>query len=239
MSKWTDFVKQYAQKNNLSYGCALSDPNCSAEYKGSNTAKPKSAEIQRRPKPVKEVPKPEPVKEVPKPKPKPKPKIISRIAKESVQQVPKSNLVASSIPISTTTTPTTPTPISQSKISPLIAEFDNETTFPILVAQSPEFSAFYKNAEKIVNDKKKKYIISADLYFDEKSKKVLNDALAYWGKKEGYLNAIKRIENQTRNVLEYIGADNSRFGKLDIDTYALYLKRLNASNKRELDKVFK
>jgi hypothetical protein len=32
MSKWTDFVKQYATKNNKSYGCALSDPNCSKEY---------------------------------------------------------------------------------------------------------------------------------------------------------------------------------------------------------------
>jgi hypothetical protein len=33
MTYWTDFVKSYAKEHNLSYGCALSDPNCSAGYK--------------------------------------------------------------------------------------------------------------------------------------------------------------------------------------------------------------
>lgn len=33
MSKWTDFVKEFAAKNNLTYGCALSDPRCSALYR--------------------------------------------------------------------------------------------------------------------------------------------------------------------------------------------------------------
>jgi hypothetical protein len=33
MTTWTDFVKSFAKDNNISYGCALSDPNCSAGYK--------------------------------------------------------------------------------------------------------------------------------------------------------------------------------------------------------------
>jgi hypothetical protein len=32
MTVWTDFVKAFAAKNNLSYGCALSTPECRAEY---------------------------------------------------------------------------------------------------------------------------------------------------------------------------------------------------------------
>lgn len=32
-SRWTEWVKSWASKNNLSYGCALSNPECSAEYK--------------------------------------------------------------------------------------------------------------------------------------------------------------------------------------------------------------
>ena len=33
MTNWTDFVKSFAKKKNLSYGCALSDPDCSAGYR--------------------------------------------------------------------------------------------------------------------------------------------------------------------------------------------------------------
>lgn len=33
MSKWTEFVKDFARRYNLSYGCALSDKRCSQEYK--------------------------------------------------------------------------------------------------------------------------------------------------------------------------------------------------------------
>jgi len=36
MSKWTDFVKDFARRHNLTYGCALSDPACSKEYKEHN-----------------------------------------------------------------------------------------------------------------------------------------------------------------------------------------------------------
>lgn len=32
MSRWTDWVKSWAAKNNTSYGCALSQPECSEEY---------------------------------------------------------------------------------------------------------------------------------------------------------------------------------------------------------------
>jgi hypothetical protein len=33
MTRWTDFVKAFAKKHNLSYGCSLSDKRCSEEYK--------------------------------------------------------------------------------------------------------------------------------------------------------------------------------------------------------------
>jgi hypothetical protein len=36
MSKWTDFVKKWASEKNVSYGCALSKPQCSADYRKKN-----------------------------------------------------------------------------------------------------------------------------------------------------------------------------------------------------------
>lgn len=36
MSKWTDFVKDFARRNNMTYGCALSNPDCSKEYRDKN-----------------------------------------------------------------------------------------------------------------------------------------------------------------------------------------------------------
>jgi len=33
MSDWVKFIKKFANENNLSYGCALSNPNCSKMYK--------------------------------------------------------------------------------------------------------------------------------------------------------------------------------------------------------------
>ena len=36
MSKWTDFVKDFARRNNMTYGCALSNPACSSEYRDKN-----------------------------------------------------------------------------------------------------------------------------------------------------------------------------------------------------------
>jgi hypothetical protein len=49
MTIWTDFVKEYAAKNKMSYGAALSDPNIKTEYRAKNPAKeskpkPKAAE---------------------------------------------------------------------------------------------------------------------------------------------------------------------------------------------------
>jgi hypothetical protein len=35
MSAWISFIKEFAKKNGISYGCALSDPNCSKEYRES------------------------------------------------------------------------------------------------------------------------------------------------------------------------------------------------------------
>jgi len=33
MTAWTEHIKDFAKRNNMTYGCALSDPKCSAEYK--------------------------------------------------------------------------------------------------------------------------------------------------------------------------------------------------------------
>tara|TARA_R110000868_G_scaffold105509_1_gene289838 strand:- start:13 stop:261 length:249 start_codon:yes stop_codon:yes gene_type:complete len=33
MSRWTDWVKKYAREHNTTYGCALSQPKCSATYR--------------------------------------------------------------------------------------------------------------------------------------------------------------------------------------------------------------
>jgi len=33
MTSWTDFIKAFAAKKGISYGCALSDPEASAGYK--------------------------------------------------------------------------------------------------------------------------------------------------------------------------------------------------------------
>jgi hypothetical protein len=35
MTRWTDFVKDYATENKLSYGCALSKKACSVAYRHS------------------------------------------------------------------------------------------------------------------------------------------------------------------------------------------------------------
>jgi hypothetical protein len=48
-NSWTDHVRAFATKNNLSYMCAMSDPQCSATYKG---AKPKRAVKAVRSKPL-------------------------------------------------------------------------------------------------------------------------------------------------------------------------------------------
>lgn len=32
MTKWTEFIKEYAKKNNISYGCAMSDPKMKEAY---------------------------------------------------------------------------------------------------------------------------------------------------------------------------------------------------------------
>jgi hypothetical protein len=40
MSRWTDWVKKYARENNTTYGCALSQPKCSATYRREYGLKP-------------------------------------------------------------------------------------------------------------------------------------------------------------------------------------------------------
>lgn len=50
MSKWTEHVRSFATAHQLTYGCALSDPKCSAEYHSKNpkpikTKKPTKKEL--------------------------------------------------------------------------------------------------------------------------------------------------------------------------------------------------
>jgi len=33
MTRWTDFLKGYAKEHKITYGCAMSDPKASEEYK--------------------------------------------------------------------------------------------------------------------------------------------------------------------------------------------------------------
>lgn len=46
---WTDHVKAFATKNNISYMCAMSNPECSATYKGVKGAKPVKAKKAKKP----------------------------------------------------------------------------------------------------------------------------------------------------------------------------------------------
>jgi hypothetical protein len=68
MSLWTDFVKEYAAKNNLTYKQAMSDPRCSALYKeakaGADKKEAKAKELYLKYAPIVNAP-PEPDYEEP------------------------------------------------------------------------------------------------------------------------------------------------------------------------------
>ena len=44
-NKWIDHIKSFAKQHGLSYGCALSDPNCSKSYKEGKTTTTKTKAI--------------------------------------------------------------------------------------------------------------------------------------------------------------------------------------------------
>lgn len=51
MSRWIDFVKEFAKKKNITYGCALSMPECSQQYRkkyGVNKKPTKKEEKERK-----------------------------------------------------------------------------------------------------------------------------------------------------------------------------------------------
>ena len=68
MSLWTDFVKEFAAKNNLTYKQAMSDPRCSALYKeakaGADKKEAKAKELYEKYAPIVNAP-PEPEPEEP------------------------------------------------------------------------------------------------------------------------------------------------------------------------------
>jgi hypothetical protein len=71
-SRWIEHVKEFAKKNNMSYGCALSDPNLKKGYvpTGDKKRKPEKLEMAT---PSTE-PKPKNIDIIPRPKPAPKTK---------------------------------------------------------------------------------------------------------------------------------------------------------------------
>jgi len=73
---WIQHVKEYARKNNISYGCAISEAK--ASYTKKAKPEPKKKAPKPKPEPKKKAPKPEPK---PKPKPEPKPKASPKKAK--------------------------------------------------------------------------------------------------------------------------------------------------------------
>ena len=100
MSRWTEFIKDWAKKNNMSYGCAMSDTNMKEEYykkypKTTSTLKPtkptpaKKAAPAKKPAPAKKVepkkaaPKPAPAKKVEPKKAAPKPAPAKKVAPKS------------------------------------------------------------------------------------------------------------------------------------------------------------
>ena len=64
MTKWTDFVKAFAKKHNLSYGCALSDVRCREEYHYYKTADLKPTEKKKSKKVILSEQKPKKVKPI-------------------------------------------------------------------------------------------------------------------------------------------------------------------------------
>ena len=39
-NKWIEHVKKFSRENNMSYGCAISDPRCKSSYKQPETKQP-------------------------------------------------------------------------------------------------------------------------------------------------------------------------------------------------------
>lgn len=82
-SRWIEHVKEFAKKNNMSYGCALSDPNLKKGYvpTGDKKRKPEKLEMAT---PSTE-PKPKNIDIIPRPKaePKPKPETKTKPKKET------------------------------------------------------------------------------------------------------------------------------------------------------------
>ena len=78
MSLWTDFVKEYAAKNNLTYKQAMSDPRCSALYKeakaGADKKEAKAKELYLKYAPIVNAP-PEPDRKQKRDKKKDQPKM--------------------------------------------------------------------------------------------------------------------------------------------------------------------
>jgi hypothetical protein len=46
-NKWIEFVREWAVKNNTTYSCVISKPECSAEYRKKKAKEMRSAKIDK------------------------------------------------------------------------------------------------------------------------------------------------------------------------------------------------
>lgn len=123
--------------------------------------------------------------------------------------------------------------ISKGKEEPkIVEELDNETTFPILVYQTPVYKPLIESIEKLIL--KKNYIVPAYLLNDKASKTLLNNMFDYWSKKVGVLQAIKKIDEGVRNIVAYLGGEEQLSPNMDMTGY---MRHLSTKNKRILDEA--
>lgn len=117
----------------------------------------------------------------------------------------------------------------------LVKELENTdfniNTFPILLYQNATFrDTIYLKINKL--RKKNKLIIPAELFYTKEGKALLNEMFGYWCGLEGCLKAIKRIDENMRDVINYeCNYNDVCFGKYD-----MYYKRLTSKNKMRLYK---
>ena len=119
------------------------------------------------------------------------------------------------------------------KYKGLVEELENIDyncySFPILLYQNNYFrETIYAKIEKLRN----KPIFPADLFCTIESKVLLNEMFKHWSMKEGCFKAIKRIDENMKEVINYEGDEK----KICLKKYEMYYKRLSVKNRKLLYK---
>ena len=107
-------------------------------------------------------------------------------------------------------------------------------TFPILLYQNATFrETIYLKINKLCE--KNTPIFPADLFFTTESKVLLNEMFEYWSGLEGCLKAIKRIDENMKEVINYeCERYNEVFNEVILEKYEMYYKRLTSKNRKRL-----